>query len=174
VSSAVIWGAVLIFFARLTDVSLGTMRMIFIIQGRKYTAAIVGFVEVSIFLLAIAKAISGLDHWISVLAYSGGFAAGTLLGISIENRLALGWSHVRIISQKSGLITAALREQGYGATVVDGHGLKGPIELVLTDVHRRQTEHVMRLVESVDNAAFVTIHDSRHIFRGTLLPNKKK
>ncbi|MBN1540933.1 DUF2179 domain-containing protein [candidate division KSB1 bacterium] len=171
---SVFLGALLIFVARVTDVSLGTMRMIFIIQGRKYIAALVGLVEVTIFLLAIAKAISGIGNLFHVFAYSSGFAIGTLLGISIENRLALGWSHVRVISKKSDQITQILRENGFGVTVVDGRGLKGPIELVYTVVRRRQTGLVLKLVEAIDSAAFVTMHDSRHIFRGHMNPNKKK
>lgn len=167
--------ALLIFVCRVTDVSLGTMRMIFIIQGRRYLAATVGFLEVTIFLFAIAKAISGINNLVSVIAYSGGFACGTLLGITIENKLALGWSHVRVISKNlSQKIAEQLRQEGYGVTTVDAQGMQGPVLLVYTVVRRKETRNILRIVNAIDKGAFVTMHDSRHIFRGHLNPAKKK
>ncbi len=167
--------ALMIFAFRIIDVSLGTIRMIFIIQGRRIVAALIGFVEVTIFLVAISKAISGMHNIVSVIAYSGGFACGTLLGITIEHKLALGWSHIRIISQRhSGQIAGALREAGFGVTVVPGEGMKGPVELVYTTVRRKQSRQVIKIVEGIDREAFITLHDSRHIFRGHIAANKKK
>ena len=172
---SIILHALLIFALRFTDVSLGTMRMIFIIQGRRLVAAVVGFVEVSIFLIAISIALSKIDNIISIFAYASGFACGTLMGITIEHRLALGWSHVRIISnQKSEDIWLALREAGFGVTVVDGEGLKGPIKLIYTVVRRKFTREIIKIAESIDKNAFITLHDSRHIYRGYLGYNKKK
>ncbi|MBC7188464.1 MAG: DUF2179 domain-containing protein [Calditrichaeota bacterium] len=167
--------AAMIFVFRIIDVSLGTIRMIFIIQGRRIVASLIGFVEVTIFLVAISKAIAGMHNVVSVIAYSGGFACGTLLGITIEHKLALGWSHIRVISQRYAReIASALRQAGFGVTVVPGEGMKGPVELVYTTVRRKQTRQVIKMVESIDREAFITLHDSRHIFRGHVAPNLKK
>jgi len=172
---SILFNALFIFVCRITDVTLGTMRMIFIIQGRRFIAATIGFFEVSIFLVAIAKAISGIDNILSVIAYSGGFACGTLLGITIEGKLALGWSHVRIISKNlSEKIADELRQSDYGVTTVDAHGIKGPIVLVYTVVRRKNVRDVLRISNKVDKDAFITMHDSRHMFRGHLNPAKKK
>lgn len=172
---SLVLNAVMIFALRIIDVSLGTIRMIFIIQGRRIVAALIGFVEVTIFLVAISKAIAGMHNVVSVIAYSGGFACGTLVGITIEHKLALGWSHIRIISQRfSQQIAVALRQAGFGVTVVPGEGMKGPVELVYTTVRRKQTRQVIKIVESIDREAFITLHDSRHIFRGHVAANKKK
>jgi len=164
-----------IFFCRVTDVSLGTVRLIYIIQGRRVVAAIIGFLEVSIFLLAIAKAIGGIHHPISVIAYAGGFATGTLLGITIEGKLALGWAQVSIVSPlHSRKIVETLRAMGFGVTVVDGQGLHGPVELIFSVAKRRDAREILKVVDNLDKSAFVTINDSRHIIGGYLYANKKK
>ena len=164
-----------IFACRVTDVSLGTVKLIYIIQGRRFIAAIIGFFEVSIFLLAIAKAIGGIHHPISVIAYAGGFATGTLLGITIEGKLALGWAQVSIISPKHSLeIIETLRAMGFGTTVVDGQGRQGPVQLIYSVVKRRDTKAILKIVDGIDKSAFMTINDSRHIIGGYLYANKKK
>ncbi len=171
----IILTSLFIFVCRVTDVSLGTVKLIYIIQGRRVIAAIIGFFEVSIFLLAIAKAIGGIHHPISVIAYAGGFATGTLLGITIEGKLALGWTQVSIISPKhSPEIIDTLRAVGFGLTVVDGQGLHGPVELIFSVARRRDAREILKIVDSLDKSAFVTMNDSRHIIGGYLYTNKKK
>ena len=119
-------GALLIFGMRLADVSLGTIRMILSFQGRSFIAAAIGFVEVTIFILAIGKVVGSLDSPMNVLAYSGGFAGGTLLGIGIENRIALGTRFVRVITHRlNDHLVKALREAGFGVTRVVGGGCTG-------------------------------------------------
>jgi uncharacterized protein YebE (UPF0316 family) len=173
-SAEILLTAIFIFCCRLTDVSLGTIKLIYIIQGRRVIAAVIGFFEVSIFLMAIAKAIGGIHHPISILAYSGGFATGTLLGITIEGKLSLGWAQVSVISPKhSQEIIDSLRAMGYGVTAIAGEGLHGPVQLVYSLMRRRDTREMIKIVDSIDKNAFVTISDSRHMIGGYLYSKRK-
>ena len=93
--------ALLIFFLRIGDVSLGTIRIIFVARGNKFIAPLLGFFEVFIWVIAISNIIQHLDNWVNYVAYAGGFAAGNFIGMLIEERLAVGVSLVRIITKRS-------------------------------------------------------------------------
>jgi uncharacterized protein YebE (UPF0316 family) len=159
--------ALLIFGLRVIDVSMGTVRMILIMRGMRKWAALIGFVEVSIWVMAISRVIGNIDSGLSVIAYGGGFATGTLLGMWIENKLALGHVDIRIISMAKGQeIAQQVRQAGYGATLVQAEGQSGPVFVTSVVTHRRQTGDVIRLVNKVDATAFVTIEEARRVVRG--------
>ncbi len=154
--------AVLIFLFRLCDVSLGTVRMILAIQGRKVVAAFIGFVEVSVFVLAIGQVMAGGLSVGKVLAYSGGFAAGTMLGIVIENWLAMGYRLVRVITHRPGdHLIECLRDDGFGVTRIVGEGKEGRVYVLLSVVRRRNLRRYMGLVNKLAPKAFVTIEETR-------------
>jgi uncharacterized protein YebE (UPF0316 family) len=164
---AVLGNALLIFCLRLTDVSLGTVRMIMVTRGMRKMAALLGFVEVSIWVVAITRVLGNMDNVISVLAYAGGFACGTLLGMWIEERLALGHVRIRIISMEKGQEVAhSIREAGFGATLVQAEGQSGPVYMVDVVVARKEIQEINRLVNQVDAAAFMTVEDARRVLRG--------
>jgi uncharacterized protein YebE (UPF0316 family) len=158
----------LIFILRIIDVGLGTIRTVFILQGRKEVAALIGFVEVTVFIFAISQAIAGIGHsWVLMLAYSGGFASGTYLGLLIEAKFAMGFAQVRIISQSRGEdIIQALWEANHGATLVEGNGRQGPVDMVFSIVPRRAIQHCVTLASAIDPDCFVSVSDSRYLFRG--------
>lgn len=157
-----ILGALLIFGMRLTDVSLGTLRMILAFQGRSVLAAVIGFVEVTIFIVAIGKVMDNLDSVLNVLAYSGGFAAGTLLGIAIENRIALGTRFVRVITHRlNDRLVDALRASGFGVTRVAGEGMQGKVYILLSVVRRKDLGRYLGLVKELAPKAFYTVEDAR-------------
>jgi uncharacterized protein YebE (UPF0316 family) len=144
-------GGLLIFVLRLTDVTLGTLRILMTVRGRKPYAALIGFIEVTIFIVAISQVVRNVDNIWNVLGYSAGFAAGTLVGMTIEERLALGWTVVRIISSDAGTrLAAALREAGFGVTEMSGRGMR----------------NTLQIVESLDPKAFVTVEETRRVYRG--------
>lgn len=166
-SWAILGNALLIFCLRLTDVSLGTVRTILVTRGMRKVAALMGFVEVTIWVVAITRVLGNMDNVISILAYSGGFACGTLLGMGIEERLALGHVRVRIISMEKGQEVAQnIRDAGYGATLVRAEGQSGPVYMVDVVVARKQIQEINRLVNQVDAAAFMTVEDARQVLRG--------
>jgi uncharacterized protein YebE (UPF0316 family) len=159
--------ALLIFGLRVIDVSMGTVRMIMIMRGMRKWAALIGFVEVSIWVMAISRVIGSVDNVLSVIGYGGGFATGTLLGMWIENKLALGYADIRIISMTKGHeIVQRVRQAGYGATLMQAEGQSGPVYVASVVTHRRQTGDVIRLVNKVDATAFVTIEEARRVVRG--------
>ncbi|HET91225.1 MAG TPA: DUF2179 domain-containing protein [Chloroflexi bacterium] len=164
---AVLGNALLIFCLRVTDVSMGTVRTIMIMRGMRKWAALIGFVEVSIWVVAISRVIGHIDNVWSVIGYSGGFAAGTLLGMWIEGKLALGNVDVRVISMTKGQeIALQIRQAGYGATQLQAEGQSGPVYIVNVVAPRKQVSEIMRLVNKVDATAFVTVEETRHVMRG--------
>jgi len=155
-------GALMIFGFRVVDVSLGTVRIILSVQGRKYISAIIGFVEVTIFIVAIGKVMTGGLSVEKVLAYSGGFAAGTMLGIVIENWLAMGYRLVRVITHRSSeAVEEALRDAGFGVTKLLGEGKEGRVYVLMSVVRRKSLKTYVALVTSLSPKAFVTIEETR-------------
>ena len=159
--------ALLIFCLRITDVSMGTVRTTMIMRGQRRWAALIGFVEVTIWVVAISRVITSLDTIWNVIGYSGGFATGTLLGMTIENKLALGYADLIIISINKGQeIATRIHAAGYGATRLQAEGQSGPVHLVHVISPRKEVRGVIRLVNEVDATAFVTIQDARQVVRG--------
>ena len=159
--------ALLIFCLRLVDVSLGTVRMIMISRGRRKIAPVLGFVEVTIWVVAISQVMGNLDNVFNILAYSGGFAAGTLVGMWIEDKLALGHVGISIISMTHGpKIVQKLRQANYGVTELTGSGRSGMVNLITTIVPRKDVEDVFQLVNQTDPKSFIAIDDMKDVKRG--------
>ncbi len=170
-----ILGALLIFGMRLTDVSLGTIRMILAFQGRSVIAAAIGFVEVTIFIVAIGKVMGNLDNPLNVLAYSGGFAAGTLAGIAIEDRIALGTRFVRVITHRlNDRLVEALRGEGFGVTRVAGEGMQGKVYILFSVVRRKDLGRYIDRVQELAPKAFYTVEDARSSQGGFIGRRKAK
>jgi len=157
-----------IFLARTVDMSLSTMRIVFIAQGRRKLAPLVGFFESLIWLVVVGQAIKHLDNPLCVLAYAGGFAFGNLAGLTIEGRLAMGRRLVRIIlPAEDQALVDELRAEGQGVTVLDGHGVSGPVQLLFLIVRRRDVDKVLATVERMRPSAFVSIEDIRQSHQGS-------
>ncbi len=166
-SGAVITGAVIIFVLRIIGVTLATLRVLIMMRGRKILAASMGFFEVLVYVLAIGQVVNNLGNVWNLLGYCLGFAAGTLIGMSIEERLALGYATIRIVSRYNGQHMAdAIRVAGYGATIDWGQGRDGTVGIVYVTVRRREIDAVVNLADEVDDEAFVTVEDTRTIRRG--------
>jgi uncharacterized protein YebE (UPF0316 family) len=128
----------MIFIARICDVSLGTIRVIFISKGVKYLAPVIGFFEVIIWLLAISQVMNNLTNAIAYIAYGAGFAFGTFIGMMIEEKISLGLASIRIITKKDPTeLMQYLRSQNYGVTSVDGEGSSGKVKMVYTIIKRQ-------------------------------------
>ncbi len=151
---------VFIFFARITDVSIGTLRTICIVRGYRYLAPVLGFFEVAIWIIAVSGVFSHLDHWYNIVAYAGGFATGNAVGMYIEQRLAIGMQAIRLISTgHSAAVAVGLRLAGYGVTEMKGRGLDGEVSICFVVVPRRETPLVLRVAESIDPDVFSTVED---------------
>lgn len=169
------WGPLVIFALRIVDVSLATVRMLLAMRGVKYIAPLIGFFEVLVWIVAVGSAIQFLDSPLHLMGYAGGFAAGTFVGLKIEERLAFGWATVRIFSRHGGVeLAEALRERGYGVTEFAGQGREGTVELVYAVVHRRQLPSVFDEVNIWDPEAFVSVEEPRSIQRGWMFDKRRK
>jgi len=165
---------VLIFMARICDVSIGTMRIIFVSKGKKNIAPFLGFFEVLIWITAISKIMQNLDNYVNYVAYAAGFATGNLVGMIIEEKLAMGFQMIRIFTNEKGKeLVKILNSNGYGATTIEAHGAKEKIHLVYSIVHRNEVEKVLEAVNLFNSKAFFTIEDIKAVNEGIFNPRKQ-
>ena len=162
-------GGLLVFAARVVNVSMATVRTLLSIRGQKRLATIISFFESLIFILAISKVLQSPSNVWNILGYSSGFAVGTWVGLKIEERLALGYAAMQVITKTAGEeVSTALRQAGHGVTEMLGEGLHGKVYVINTVVSRRDIPGVMELVSAVDESAFVTVDDASRVYRGYL------
>jgi uncharacterized protein YebE (UPF0316 family) len=163
----------LIFLARITDVSMGTVRVIFISRGLKYLAPVIGFFEIIIWLLAIGQIMRNLSNPACYIAYAGGFAMGNYVGISIAEKLSLGLVMIRVISRVDALpLVEKLQANNYGVTCIDGHGSSGEVKVVFTIVPRREVSSVVDLIKQYNPQAFYSIEEVGFVEKG-VFPAKR-
>ena len=159
--------ALLIFFLRVCDMSLDTVRVLFVMRGRKGIAWVIGFIQSAVFLIAFAAALKNINNPLNFLGYAAGFATGNVVGIWIEGKLAIGYTYLRIISPSFGSkIAEELRAQGYAVTEISGRGKDGMVNILNCSILRRQAHHAIQLVQSIDEEAFITSQDTSAIQRG--------
>jgi uncharacterized protein YebE (UPF0316 family) len=164
---------VLIFTARICDVSIGTMRIIFVSKGKKNIAPFLGFFEVLIWIIAISKIMQNLDNYVNYIAYAGGFATGNFVGMLIEERLAVGIQMIRIFTGNDGCeLMQVLNDKGYGATCVEAHGAKEKVNLIYTIVQRNELKNVVGIINQHNPKAFYTIEDVKATNEGIFPPGK--
>ena len=165
----------LIFIARLSDVTLATLRNIFISKGFRKIVPFIGFFEVLIWLVAMKQVMGHVDSPLAYFAWAAGFATGTYVGMRIEERLALGMQVLRIItSGPSDKLIEALRAANQGITVVDAQGAKGPVKMIFSIVQRKHLKDVIATIEQTQPNAFYSIEDVRNAQHGVFQPGEKK
>ena len=158
---------ILIFLARVTDVSIGTFRVILISKGKKNVAASLGFIEISIWLLAISQVFQHLTNIACFLAYGSGFALGNYIGITIEEKIAMGQQAIRIITRNTmDILPMALRDAGYGATVIRASGAKGEVNIIFSVVPRSEVKQAVALAREIDPDIFISLQDVRAVNAG--------
>jgi uncharacterized protein YebE (UPF0316 family) len=158
---------VLIFLARVCDMSLDTVRVIFMSKGIKYLPAIIGFFEVIIWLLAIGQVMDNLTNIVCYIAYGAGFAAGTIVGMAIEEKLSLGLTSVRIITKDDpSELMQYLRSHNYGVTSIDGEGGTGKVKMVFTIIKRQDLVHVVGIIKQFHPNAFYSIEEVKSVVEG--------
>ncbi len=155
--------AILIFFARIIDVSIGTVRIIFVSKGRKNLAPILGFVEVLIWLVAINQIMTNLTSYWLYIFYAGGFAMGNYVGVIIEEKLSIGRVLVRIITQNGASeLIKELKSKGYILTVSDAQGRNGNVKIIFTVIYRKKVEEISEIIKRLGPKAFYTIEDIKY------------
>jgi uncharacterized protein YebE (UPF0316 family) len=156
-----ILGALLIMGMRICDVTIGTIRTILVVQGKKYLAGLAGFFEVLIWVFAIRYIMQHLDVILNLFGYATGFALGNILGITIEQKIGLGYVQLSIISRHfTDQIANTLRRSRYGLTILPGEGGTGGVAIILAVIPRKNQRKLIKLVESIDKEAFITVQSA--------------
>jgi len=160
-NSEVLVTTCLIILARIADVSLGTVRTVAVVNGRKGMALGLGFFEVLIWVVAVSKVVTNLDAPIYALAYATGYALGNYLGILIEEALAFGEQVLRVFTRQGDLVALTLRQEGYTVTSIQGEGLEGPIHLLVVQTARKGMVALVDKVIQLDPGCFYVVDDVR-------------
>lgn len=163
---------ILIFFARVTDVTFGTVRIIFISRGSKI-APVFAFFEIIIWLFAISQIMQHLTNITYYLAYACGYATGTYVGIFIEEKMAIGRVIIRIITKKDATeLVEHLRNTGYGCTIFDGQGATGQVRLIYLTIERKDIDDILCIIKKFNPKAFFSIEEVRLVKEG-IFPMRK-
>lgn len=152
----------IVFFARVADVSLGTLRIIFTSRGKRNIAPLLGFVEVFIWIVIVGQIVKNVHSITAYLGYAAGFATGTFIGMKIEEKLAIGTLVLRIILAQGGEeLAQKLREADFGVTIVNGEGSSGPVKLLYTVIKRKDLSAVSAIIHSINPKAFYSVEEVR-------------
>lgn len=154
-------GAVLIMIMRICDVTIGTIRTILVVQGKKYLAGAAGFFEVLIWIFAIRYIMQHLDNIPNLFGYATGFALGNILGITFEQKIGFGFAQLTVISRHyTDKIADTLRKSKYGVTILPAEGSSGGVSIIVLIVPRKRQRKTIELIESIDSHAFITVQHS--------------
>lgn len=168
------WGPLVIFGLRIVDVSMGTTRFLLVTRGARLPASVLGFFEILVWIVAAGAAVRNLASPWHVVGYAAGFAAGTAVGMWLEEKLALGTATVQAFCRDPRPdVGRALREAGFGVTEVEGEGLEGRVDIISTVVRRRQVPRVLQTVEAADPGAFIAVYETQ-VRRGWLGTGRRK
>jgi uncharacterized protein YebE (UPF0316 family) len=163
---------ILIFFSRIVDVTIGTIRIVMVSKGHKTWAPVLGFFEVLIWLIAITRIIQNLDNWLCYAAYAGGFATGNYIGLIIEERMAIGIVKIQIItSREASNLIINLKEAGYGITHHEAKGGNENVSIIYSIINRNEIQKVEEIVKTTNPKAFYSIEDVKSVSHG-VFPEK--
>lgn len=158
---------VVIFFGRICDVTLGTLRIIFVSKGERKKAPVVGFFEVFIWVVIISQIFSHTNSLIAYVAYAGGYAAGNFIGILVENKIAFGYVLLRIYTKNDGhRLAKILNRDNIGSTFIKGEGAISEVDIIETVINRKLQQKVIRMIDEFDPKAFYLIEDIRSKQKG--------
>jgi len=168
------FGPLLIFCLRVTDVSLATMRVLLMVRNAKLVVPLIGFFEVSIWVVAVSAVVQNLTSPLHVIGYAGGFATGTFVGMLIEERLAMGLATVRTMVKHGGAeLATTLRQGRFAVTEMDGRGRDGPVEVLYSVIARRKVAPYIDTVRKAAPDSFLVVDEPRAVRGGFLFPWKK-
>ena len=162
----------LIFFSRAIDVSLGTIRIIFVSKGQRFFASLLGFFEILVWIIAITKIMQNITNFFYYIVYAGGFAAGIYFGILIEERLALGLVSIHVFTAKdANKLLKRLRDKNYGVTSRIAQGEAGKIDELFIVINRKNLSYVLKILKEYDKDSFISVEDVR-LVKGGIFPHR--
>ena len=164
----------MIFVARICDVSMETIRVIYISKGIKYLAPIIAFFEIVIWLLAMEVVMKDLSNIANFFAFAFGFAMGTYIGLIIEEKLSIGMVILRIITteESNEEIISFMRSENYGITTMDATGSRGNVKIILSLVNRADIPRITEHIQLTNPHAFFSIEDVRYVNEGVFRAQK--
>ena len=158
---------VLIFLARVVDVTLGTLRIIFVSRSMKFLAPMVGFFESLIWLVAVSQVFQSLTNFGLYIAYAAGFSMGNYVGIYIEEKLAMGLLVVRTITNEDATeLIDYLKEKDFGVTSISASGISGQVRLILSVIKRKDLKKMVQIINEKMPKAFISVEDVREVSEG--------
>ncbi len=165
----------IIFAARLIDVTLMTIRMLMIMRGKRLEASLIGFFEMIIYMFALSQIFHNLDNFYNIIAFALGFSSGNYLGMMLEEKMAMGFVTVHVISKgHADIIIESLREAGFGVTVVNGMGRYRLRKMMYINAKRKDLPPLLKRIDELDREAFVTVLDTKAIKGGFMFNRKDK
>lgn len=166
----------LIFLSRMADVSLGTLRSVLSAKGRKNIVPFIGFFEVLLWLVAISSILKNLNNVMCYIGWAGGYATGIYLGLTIEEKLALGTQVVRVILPESSAkeLTEELAKNNFGVTISDGQGARGPVKIIFTIIERKKMKEVVELMDRIVPGAFYSVEEVKSASHGSYEYSSRK
>lgn len=150
-----------IIVARVGDVSLGTIRTIFVVNGRRGIACMLAFFEVLLWVVVVARVITNLNNPLYMISYAIGFALGNYVGMTVERWFAFGEQVVRIFTRDKSRLAEQLREAGYRVTEFEGRGRDGLVHLLFVQTPRRDASRVARTARELDPSCYYVVDDVR-------------
>lgn len=159
-----------IFFVRIIDVSLGTVRTLITVKGRTLLASMVGFVEIFVWFVIVKEALNTTETslWIAI-AYSLGFATGTYIGGYLSDRFIKGNFSVQVVtSGHNHQLLEMIRKEGYGVSVIDVKGQDHTKEkyMLFIEIKKNNFEHLKKLIHSIDPKAFIVVNETKYVQNG--------
>lgn len=163
---------IMIFFGRICDVTLGTLRIIFVSKGERYKAPIVGFFEVFIWVVVISQIFAYANNIVSYISYAAGYAAGNYVGILVENKIAFGYQLIRAYTQKNASeLIQSLNKMNIGATFIKGEGAVSQVSIIEVVVSRKHMSQALDVISGFDNNIFYLVEDIRQREKGIFKTN---
>ncbi|MDD4675962.1 MAG: DUF5698 domain-containing protein [Syntrophaceticus schinkii] len=168
-------GWFLIFFARVADMSMATVRTLFLVRGRPWEAGAIGFFEALLYIVALNQVFQNLNSIGSFFFYAAGFACGNIIGAFLEEKIAVGYIIAQIIPKEyPAHIVDKLREAGFGVTVWEAEGIEGKHQVVNVVIKRRDRDLLFSLVNQSEDSPFISISDARGKYGGVFCHRKDK
>lgn len=156
----------IIFILRICDVSLDTMRIIFMTKGYRTIAPIIGFFEILIWIVAITRIMQNLNNWVTYVAYAAGFATGNYVGMLLDEKLAIGHELIRVITKTAPTgLADTLRKAGFGVTTVKANGMQGEVGIHYVIVNRKNLRTAIGIIEQHSPTAFYTVENIHFVNR---------
>jgi len=175
IDTALLLSMTMIFLARVTDVSLGTFRILQLVRGHKIAATMIGFFEIMIYMAVLSHILGGgrTLKTMELLAYCTGYAFGNYVGAFMEDKFMKGYTMLEAMapcSDETLKVVDDLRDRGFGTTMIRGEGKNGPRYIIKIICNRKDIPEITRMIKHL---AFVTVFDVKSCLGGYFRMKRK-